>query len=193
MSVRKTASGIDMKKDQDILPEDVDRGRRFVLLIIVFTLGHCVEAVLSNLLAAGASNASWGSAIVRIVLAVTLCIFLYRRAMWARWVFGALSAIGGLGYSTMVVLQFIGILRPLYGGEPMSSWGCRLDWSTWVLEQLFSSRHTSIGTFATAGRRRFRKGWRPAEVFRGMKRAAARYDMRQPTPALLGLVSLASR
>ena len=117
MSVRKTTSGIDMKNDQGILPEDLDRGRRFVFLIIVFTLGHCVETVLSNNLAAGASNASWGSAIVRIVLAVALCIFLYRRAMWARWVFGALSAIGGLGYSTMVALQFIGILRPLYGGE----------------------------------------------------------------------------
>ncbi len=117
MIVDKTASGINMKNDEDILPEDLERGRRFVLLIIVFTLGHCVGTVLSNHLFVVGSGVSWGSGMVRTALSVMLCIFLYRRAMWARWLFGALSAIGGLGYVIVFVLQFGGILRPLYGAE----------------------------------------------------------------------------
>ncbi len=73
----------------------VERGRRLVLAVMVATLTLSVLVI-------GTFNIVQGSErlpqqIVRFLLTVGLCVFLYRGANWARWVASVLFVLGGVG------------------------------------------------------------------------------------------------
>lgn len=71
----------------------VETGRWLIVAVIVSVLALSV-------LTAAAFNAAGGTdrqpqQVVRFVLTAWLCIFLYRRATWARWVAGILFLLAG--------------------------------------------------------------------------------------------------
>lgn len=72
-----------------------EAGRRLVLAIIVASLALSVLAILVFNVARGPERLP--QQIVRFLLTVGLCVFLYRGANWARWVAGILFTLGGVG------------------------------------------------------------------------------------------------
>ena len=73
----------------------VESGRRLVLAVIVASLTLSVLAIVAFNIARGPERLP--QQIVRLLLTVGLCVFLYRGANWARWVAGILFVLAGLG------------------------------------------------------------------------------------------------
>ncbi len=74
----------------------VETGRWLIVAVIVSVLALSV-------LSAAAFNVADGTdrqpqQVVRFVLTAWLCIFLYRRATWARWVSGVLFSLAGAAF-----------------------------------------------------------------------------------------------
>jgi hypothetical protein len=72
-----------------------ETGRRLVLAVIVASLTLSVLVIVAFNLGRGPERLP--QQIVRLLLTIGLCVFLYRGANWARWVAGLLFALGGLG------------------------------------------------------------------------------------------------
>jgi len=86
-------------------------GRRLVLAIVVATLALSVLVDVMLITNRG-SERLWD--IVRFLLTVGLCVFLYRGVNWARWVASILFALGGLrsliGGGTILARSMAGLL-----------------------------------------------------------------------------------
>lgn len=92
-------------------------GRRLVLAIIVASLAISVLVIVAFTVARG--TALLPQQIVRFLLTVGLCVFLYRGANWARWVAVILFALGGVmslvGASAPSSTSMSGLLLLLMG------------------------------------------------------------------------------
>ena len=73
----------------------VATGRWLVVAVIVSALAVSVLNVAAFNVAVGTERVP--QQLIRFVLTVGLCIFLSRRANWARWVAGILFALAGVG------------------------------------------------------------------------------------------------
>jgi hypothetical protein len=70
-------------------------GRRLILAVIAATLTLDVLAIVTSSAILGPQRLP--QQIVRFLLSIGLCVYLYRGANWARWVAGILYALAGLG------------------------------------------------------------------------------------------------
>ena len=69
-------------------------GRGLVITVISATIALSVVAIVVYLITMGPKNLA--QQIVRLILTVVLCVFLYRGASWARWVTIILFLLGGI-------------------------------------------------------------------------------------------------
>ena len=74
----------------------VATGRWLVVAVIVSALAVSVLNVAAFNVAVGTERVP--QQLIRFVLTVGLCIFLSRRANWARWVAGILFALAGVAH-----------------------------------------------------------------------------------------------
>jgi len=76
------------------MEHQVESGRRLVLLVIVISLTFSVLVIVTFNILLGPENLP--QQIVRFLLTVGLCAFLYKGANWARWVASILFGLAGL-------------------------------------------------------------------------------------------------
>jgi len=72
----------------------IELGRRLVLGVIVAILSISVVVILSFVLALGTSRLL--PQIIRLMITIVICMYLYKGAPWARWVLSALISVGGI-------------------------------------------------------------------------------------------------
>jgi hypothetical protein len=98
-------------RDGDHADTYTESGRRIVLCIALATIG--ISVVVIGLYVSANGLATLPPRLVRLALTVILGIFLYRGAVWARWVAVALYGLGSVGS--------IGVAVPLSSaGHPVN-------------------------------------------------------------------------
>lgn len=89
-----------------------ESGRRIVLYIVLATIG--ISVVVIGLFVAANGLDTLPQRLVRLVLTVVLGVFLYRGAIWARWVSVVLYGVASVG-SVVGGLQLVSHGHPANG------------------------------------------------------------------------------
>ena len=94
------------------MDSQIATGHRLLVAVIVYIL-------LTNLAANSIAGVSEpGFAVFNTLFLAVLCIFIYRRANWARWVLSTLYVLSSLmmvfsGLSGLVILGLVNVLVPV--------------------------------------------------------------------------------